>query len=438
MTQVLFEFLPNFQRRRDELEAKFEMLYEEAKKKYYEEAKMKHNEEARKMHYDGNEEMHYGETREMNKGGRPPQRPEKPGQALEGAYLKRAARIMPDGERNKMDSDLLDVSVGLDHIDLLHHLIHVHLAEVLELRSAIASGSLRSIAFEDLWHLFRPGDVVVSTLGGPGEQLFRVYAVTGGQATLKRPAGAVHGSTDNYGTYETWTYQNTVMLGEQTDFRVDAYAMHCDGTRFGPVCSSGAIKPYKGLRDILDLDMYPLKFHPRMDEILARAEARGRKTLASYGHKLYNGPARRIIGQIVGNYDISKGAVTGAMGSSAKELESDVFIDLEMFYSLDGAIDVPMGKFSRSKPNINEVRERPAMRAAPEIKYVSHEVDAKLSDQFLAANRNKLDIVDPDKATITADQLILLPSYTFGYAFRFRCWSKRASRVKVGHLSMES
>jgi hypothetical protein len=68
-------------------------------------------------------------------------------------------------------------------------------------------------------------------------------------------------------------------IGTLTPFRVDCYLMGFDGDHCGPVAMTKKVRAYVGHRKITSLPVYPLKFHPKKDELLHNMETRGRKFL---------------------------------------------------------------------------------------------------------------------------------------------------------------
>lgn len=86
-----------------------------------------------------------------------------------------------DDAKNRDESGL---RWRVSHLQTLHDFIEVGFADQLRLRDKVKDGTLETIAFEDLWQLFSPGDVLYSHDHG-FEQLYTAYSMTGGQLRLR-------------------------------------------------------------------------------------------------------------------------------------------------------------------------------------------------------------------------------------------------------------
>jgi len=351
--------------------------------------------------------------------------------------MKSPAKQKKEAEASKRedaDSPTLSLQNRISQLKLLVDFADDELHEALRLRSEITAGTLKEILFEDLWHLFQPGDLILSSCG-PNQQLFKVCAVTGGQVQLRNHTReesehmnrlrerAVIGPPRSVGQTQLHDLQREEAsgLGVWTPFTIDCFAMAFDGNQVGPLDFCIRISHYSGKKSITDLDVYPLRFHPNSEELLQKMEKRGRKVLTSYGHKRY------------------KGATLTQSGSDILEdINSDVFIDTKTFRSLrpqppapPGMMPPPpsqwmpmqmkLGQLLKTKQNPTETSET---LGSNHLRLCGHEIDTKLSEDFMAANR--LDL-NPAKASDVANSsyhLQLLHYPVMGYAFRYRKWCK--------------
>jgi hypothetical protein len=308
------------------------------------------------------------------------------------------------------------------HLKILHDLIVDELGEVLGLIDRIKKGIQETICFEDLWHLFKPGDIVYSKENGY-DQLYRVFFVTGGQ-TLKRYRTRDEvvdiQSTQNKIRYyippemheddEEETINKMLReegsgLGTWTPLRVDCYLMGFDGEDCGPAAMTKKISSYIGDRKINTLSVFPLKFHPKKDELLRAMESRGRKFLFAGGHKSYDGKTLAM-----------------KRNESRIEIQSDIYVDFDTFYQGFPLKKPMIGKMLRSKQNFAEEEE--IIGGTRCILLCGHEVDSKLSNQYLLANRRMLEKFKPEEGQVVGDTLLLMPHYVIGYAFQVRQWCK--------------
>lgn len=309
------------------------------------------------------------------------------------------------------------------------------LRDILQLRAQIALGTLEEIAFEDLWHLFQPGELILFTRG-PNHQLLRVCAVTGGaiqlrnhtreeqehldrlreQMTRRRPTGDAG--------LEDILREEASGLGVWTPLTIDCYVMAFDGTEIGPLDHCKRIKHYSGKRSIQDLDVHPIRFHPRSEELLKQMEERGRKVLNSYGHKRYRG-----------------GTINASGTDRLEDIRSDVFIDMKTYFTSSpwqtpSTMPMPppgppgynpptnrldLGHLLKTKTNPTETSER---LSRAQVYLAGHEVDTKLSEDFMASNRALLQARKIAIDEVSPLQLQLLQYPVVGYAFRYRKWCK--------------
>jgi hypothetical protein len=116
----------------------------------------------------------------------------------------------------------------------------------------INSDECVKILFQDLWHLFKPGNEVVDQRE---KQAYRVVRVDIPQHKVEDP-------------WARWTYNKRRKpedSGEEEPEEDTPFKVHCayidfDGKQFGPVSFKFVIQPYGGVKDIKSLPVYPLRF----------------------------------------------------------------------------------------------------------------------------------------------------------------------------------
>lgn len=335
----------------------------------------------------------------------------------------------------ELDADRRDLLMArYNHLECLYQFIQDELREEIEVRRRIADGTLRSIRFEDLWHLVEPGDIIFSKDHGR-DQLYKVYFVTGGQA-LKRTRNREEiteinsirdklrywippeqREEDDEETVEKMLREEGSGIGTWSPFKVDCYMMAFDGEYCGPIDVCKKIRPYVGEREITSLPMYPLRFHPKHDALVREMETRGRKFLFAGGHKSYDGRTLAM-----------------KRDESRVEIQSDVYVDFDAYYQ-DFPVKKPsLGKLLRSKQNYAEVEEFCAPGISVYRSLSGHEVDSKLSDDFLTVNRIHLERFKPEEDEISPDHLCLMPHYVIGYAFQLRKWCTYIPLLRLAGL----
>ena len=155
----------------------------------------------------------------------------------------------------------------VEHLRCLVEFITVDLQEILEIRSQIRDGSLRFIAFEHLWHLFNPGDVILSA--PPKFEAYRVIHVSNGRKCL-----GLMESVDGENEDDGLVFLKSLPVNP---FAIHCFSMNFDGQRFGPFQLYKEIKYYYGKHAISTLDVVPSKFADRETNFLRDLVRRGKR-----------------------------------------------------------------------------------------------------------------------------------------------------------------
>lgn len=147
----------------------------------------------------------------------------------------------------------------LPHWQCLVDFMDTDLKYLLDLRLQIQSGSLQTIEFEDLWHLFEPGRVVIR--GGSNRlQGLRVLQVSGGRRLLS--AEVEMDSLDTTATKVLSRALTEVYRPKESHspLKVSCYHVDFDGKTYGPSQYDFTIQKYSGPRDVCSLAVYPIQF----------------------------------------------------------------------------------------------------------------------------------------------------------------------------------
>ena len=179
----------------------------------------------------------------------------------------------------------------LQELQILVDLLDNDLKPIFDLRAQIEKGDISSIAFHDLWHLFRIGGEIRAN-EGPHLQVYRIVDIRGG-----RPALCTRLDAEG----------KKVELGDEVEALAGAYAprtftINCfcfgfDGKHLGPVQRFFDIEPYEDVKPVNSLPVYPIAFSGRDDGDLNREDfiSRGKKFVEltkdenSVVHKRYHG-----------------------------------------------------------------------------------------------------------------------------------------------------
>jgi hypothetical protein len=314
-----------------------------------------------------------------------------------------------DGQSKRSE----ELIVRIQHLRLLKNFIQNDLATLLDLNAKITSGSLEKIAFENLWYLFRPGDILYTNYRGH-DQLSRAYSVTGGQKKkrARRKTDDTASIFDNDKRIGN-SVSNTAS-GTWNSLAIDFYTMEFDGNQIGPVDGQIRIKNFAGERKITELTVYPLRFHKQRESLVSQMVERGRKYCFSYGHKSYNG-------------------LTCPPGDEklSEEVHGDVFVDFKDYYR---TISKPNFENNWNPPRppqlgLLEATEVDVTETEEEVLgttwyHSDAEVDYKATGEFLALCQNELEPNELGEDELSDEQLQLFPHLVPAYIFRTRRYGK--------------
>ncbi len=182
------------------------------------------------------------------------------------------------------DTPLECLDIRISHLQCLVDFMDNDLKHVFELRRDLASGKTSEIAFEDLWHLFNPGDLIVSPTQ---RQAYRVFHTSGGRPLLSRGMN----------------FEKRLVV---TSFRLDCFYIDSEETRLGPVYEMISMTEYSGKRQITSLDaefhrnryfgrvpVFPVRFAENPKPLIEDLIKRGRRLhkFGTFAYKRYNGSA---------------------------------------------------------------------------------------------------------------------------------------------------
>lgn len=171
----------------------------------------------------------------------------------------------------------------VDYLQLIVEFIDTGLAETQTLRRQISDGTLQKISFDNLWHLFNPGELIVNR----GQyQAYRVLHVAGGRPLFSSERPLDGGNNDDREPaseiHRDWT---------RSDFDIDCFSVFFDGEEIVPVPRQITIPEYGGERAITSLAVFPPKFLKENVSVREALLERGKrfKKAAGVQHKMYTG-----------------------------------------------------------------------------------------------------------------------------------------------------
>lgn len=334
-----------------------------------------------------------------------------------------------DTTNKKSDANI--IAMRIEHLELLSTFIETDLSHIIELRRRVAELTLESIAFEDLWHLFSPGDTLY-TKENDHEQLYTAYMITGGKQRLRNATQEEleeirstqrqersearwwrrhNNSSESENEEDGRNRIHSADKGTWTALVIDCYRMAYDGSDIGPIDSLKKIQYFVGEKRIIDLPIFPLEYHDQSKEITRRLEERGQRFIHCNGHRSYDGPVfdRRV-------------------RPTKEELDGDVYVDFEEYYRAQQRLKRPkLGKIRMSQPTGAEVTEQDpfSSRIRPElIELVDYKVDELRTHNFLSEKTWSRDLYKPYEVLEIPRLLMLLPYWVIGFAYRNRTWGK--------------
>ncbi|KAI1172358.1 P-loop containing nucleoside triphosphate hydrolase protein [Nemania sp. FL0916] len=290
-----------------------------------------------------------------------------------------------------------------ESLHLLCSVLDQYLQPKINFRSH-ASPLPSTIAFEDLWYLFKTGDEVRTT-GKHQIQMFRVLKVTGGRDILQEwsKAPSNHASTK----LKAEGYS-------PGSFIIECFFIHYDGVRYGPVNETFQIPKFHGERDISSLPIMPLHYDTQCTYMREALLKRGDEfaklcSPAQVAHKRYQGLT---------------------LDKRQHQVHSEIIVDFRLAF-----IELPE---SRPVIGIDDLvdddprelgdmwrREKPCDRpgcCGNDLIFSDYIVDEQERKDFKASNRSLLDPQWKVEA-LTDDHKRLLPPRIYGFVLRTRKWA---------------
>ena len=347
-----------------------------------------------------------------------------------------------DFKANAMEDDPRDAALAAQDLENRRSTLQ-HLRCVVEffdryVKPTVArleNSSECKISFNDLWHLFKPGDDVfmpVRLAQGPSSfdaaettaemfqdryhMIWRVISVGGGRPNLS-------GAEDRKAN-----------LNKPNPFKVRCYYIDFDGKYFLPTFHTFSVMPYKGEKDVKSLDFFPVRFLNDAQHTLKEHLSKGKMVFddmsTSFTHYYYAGPT--LTAQPCG-CPLQKDPL------NQEFLESEVIVDFRMTL-LRNPVWRPKPTLWRAlPPDHREVSERYAVRYWGDherTKLQSSEHDHVYDDNLLDKERavtfkNNEKMLGPipsgwlsNKSMVTEKDALLFPGRVFAFVLRTRTFGK--------------
>ena len=193
---------------------------------------------------------------------------------------------------DKEKADLDERTRLRDELRCLVNFMDNDMKEIYSVQKTIDDGTRTTIAFDYLWQLFKPGDLVLQE--GEQKRAFMVLCVTGGRA-LNRTAQAYlsRKKLDSYD--ERVKDAHFAKYPKTSPLILDCFYVDFDGINFGPRPKKFMFQDYEGEVPISSLQVFPLKFHDSPGQTEKALIKRGKRfaKLALVDHKYYSGKTIR-------------------------------------------------------------------------------------------------------------------------------------------------
>ena len=196
-------------------------------------------------------------------------------------FLKKQRSWLPDETWDGSQDVMAHLVFGhrmakqaLRHVECLVEFMDEFLMKKINI---LTNADCHKAFFVDLWHMFKPGDFVISR---DGRQVYRILSIT----------STGHRAAVSWNDYSSMRASTAMRPGTEMPIRILCVHIDYDGVQLGPVPTEFVIKKYEGEKAIESLEIRPAHFdrNPFQRE---RFVARGRRFLqaASIQHLHYAG-----------------------------------------------------------------------------------------------------------------------------------------------------
>lgn len=203
-----------------------------------------------------------------------------------------------DKPDNSFSTDLEKRKLLRDHLGALVLFIDNDMDEIFRRRAILDQAGQDEISFEDLYHLFRPGQLVFTNLGEDpkSRRAYRVLHVTGG-----RPIRDIAGNLgiDNDGAeaggkleedlfgFSPESAGQTQQRLPGTNFKLSPVLVDCvytdyDGEFYCPKSLRFVFLEYTGFKPIRHLDIFPAQFDHDQNQTCEMLLARGERFVGEH------------------------------------------------------------------------------------------------------------------------------------------------------------
>lgn len=352
-----------------------------------------------------------------------------------------SSKAVPEvGSKSTRSEETEDLTDSVEALNDLRCLIEFMDSELRPVVESFHGNTRQKVFFSDMWHLFKPGDLLYSPLGNQSTSDF-VYL--GGKPYAQKPndrfqeawrvactAGGRPHLEESVQNYTSTGHKNPLNA-----FLVSAYWVDFSGTRFGSRNFLFFIIPFSGERDITSLQCYPLRYSPKADELKSRWKARGEtfREYMTFKYRYYTGKSLTCAPDGIHRPE-------DEYPKHAENIDSQVVVDFnEAFAAYPGwrtytshhtlAHEDYAGEFSEDYPTSywKDSDWKVLDYESDDDIYDDAHIDTKLMEEYVEHDpllRDHPQTSPTGSLELGEDHLVLLPNRVFAFVMKDRKWCK--------------
>ncbi|KAI4193014.1 MAG: hypothetical protein LQ350_008504 [Teloschistes chrysophthalmus] len=314
--------------------------------------------------------------------------------------------------RHEESEELLAQAEAIIHLRILVKFMKEDMQEIFAKHELLRSSQAEMVAFQDMWHLFMAGDLVVSESDSSdrGLELYQVAILPACDFfSSRRPVKQIQTKTEGSHQLVESVYREE-SVSAMNVFTVDVFYFDFDGQKFGPVEKRLQLVSYEGEKSIVGLPLYPLRFRKDAAEFKDMMLERGRKFQELsipnvYPHREYNGLS---------------------IGEPQEQIDSQVIIDFALAYRKHPKNTPKFGLRSWIEDDARIVTEACGVPGCTDcfkdrFMFDDHRVDRQRTVEYIRAHGSLLRIFSSGEE-LTEEMMLLLPNKVYGFVLRSRRW----------------
>jgi hypothetical protein len=212
--------------------------------------------------------------------------------------------------------DSPDADEEIEHIECYISFIEEHILPLVHQFDNASHSNPRRIRHEDLWYLFKPGELI-----------YVPWKALGVDDHV--PENSIHQTIWRLGLYRTHAGDIELpMRGgetEESDGKVWVFFIDHDGSAYKPVLTTFKIAYFDGEKDIRSLEVYPIRFEPSSDAMIEESRELGEKFTECIKQQYVSYRAWTLLTDPTGRFGFSEGQKM----TSPEFVDGDVIIDFQ-------------------------------------------------------------------------------------------------------------